>query len=121
MAALTTALGMIPLLFDAFFVAMAVTIISGLIVATLLTMVVVPVLYAICFRVTERMHVAGRRVLVKFHRIGDRARTHPARTECRKIRGGGPDEGVPGGDDAGRSARAPEGGQPSLRRECHQT
>ncbi|MBW2268024.1 MAG: efflux RND transporter permease subunit [Deltaproteobacteria bacterium] len=51
MAALTTALGMIPLLFDAFFVAMAITIIAGLAVATVLTMVVVPVLYAILFRV----------------------------------------------------------------------
>ena len=49
MAALTTALGMIPLVFDAFFVAMAVTIIFGLMIATLLTMVVVPVLYAIMF------------------------------------------------------------------------
>jgi multidrug efflux pump subunit AcrB len=53
MAALTTALGMIPLLLDAFFIAMAVTIIFGLMVATVLTMVVVPVLYAILFRVTE--------------------------------------------------------------------
>ena len=51
MAALTTALGMIPLLGDAFFVAMAVTIIAGLVVATVLTMLVVPVLYAIFFRV----------------------------------------------------------------------
>ncbi|WP_461481551.1 efflux RND transporter permease subunit [Porticoccus sp.] len=50
MAALTTALGMIPLLFDAFFSAMAVTIIAGLIFATLLTMVVVPVLYALFYR-----------------------------------------------------------------------
>ncbi len=50
MAALTTALGMIPLLVDAFFVAMAVTIIFGLVVATVLTMIVVPVLYAIFFR-----------------------------------------------------------------------
>lgn len=50
MAALTTALGMIPLVFDAFFVAMAVTIIFGLMTATILTMVVVPVLYAIFFR-----------------------------------------------------------------------
>jgi multidrug efflux pump subunit AcrB len=50
MAALTTALGMIPLLLDAFFVAMAVTIIAGLVVATALTMLVVPVLYAIFFR-----------------------------------------------------------------------
>jgi len=46
LAASTTALGMIPLLFDAFFVAMAVTIIAGLMFATLLTMIVVPVLYA---------------------------------------------------------------------------
>ncbi len=51
MAALTTALGMIPLLFDVFFVAMAVTIIFGLMVATILTMMVVPVLYAIFFRI----------------------------------------------------------------------
>ena len=51
MAALTTALGMIPLLPDAFFVAMAVTVISGLIVATVLTMLVLPVLYAILFRI----------------------------------------------------------------------
>ena len=51
MAALTTALGMIPLLTDAFFVAMAVTIIAGLMIATVLTMVFVPVLYAIIFRV----------------------------------------------------------------------
>jgi multidrug efflux pump subunit AcrB len=53
MAALTTALGMIPLLQDAFFVAMAVTIIFGLMIATMLTMVFVPVLYAIFFKVTS--------------------------------------------------------------------
>jgi multidrug efflux pump subunit AcrB len=50
MAASTTALGMLPLLADAFFVSMAVTIIFGLLFATVLTMVVVPVLYAIFFR-----------------------------------------------------------------------
>jgi multidrug efflux pump subunit AcrB len=49
MAASTTALGMIPLLMDAFFIAMAVTIIFGLMFATLLTMVIVPVLYAIFY------------------------------------------------------------------------
>ena len=49
MAAATTALGMAPLLLDAFFVAMAVTIIAGLVFATVLTMVVVPVLYAIFY------------------------------------------------------------------------
>ena len=48
---MTTALGLIPLIFDAFFVAMAVTVIFGLMVATVLTMVVVPVFYAIFFRV----------------------------------------------------------------------
>ena len=51
MAASTTILGMIPLLKDAFFVSMAVTIMFGLLVATVLTLVVVPVLYAIFFRV----------------------------------------------------------------------
>jgi multidrug efflux pump subunit AcrB len=51
MAAATTALGMIPLLLDAFFVAMAVTIIAGLLFATVLTMIVLPVLYAVFFRV----------------------------------------------------------------------
>ena len=49
MAALTTILGMIPLLGDAFFVAMAVTIMFGLGFATVLTLVVVPVLYATIF------------------------------------------------------------------------
>jgi multidrug efflux pump subunit AcrB len=51
MAASTTALGMIPLVFDAFFVSMAVTIIAGLLVATVLTMVVLPVFYSIVFNV----------------------------------------------------------------------
>ena len=50
MAALTTALGMIPLLFDAFFVSMAITIIGGLLFASVLTMIIVPVFYAILFR-----------------------------------------------------------------------
>jgi multidrug efflux pump subunit AcrB len=50
MAASTTALGMLPLLADAFFVSMAVTIIFGLLFATLLTMVVVPVLFAIFYK-----------------------------------------------------------------------
>jgi multidrug efflux pump subunit AcrB len=49
MAAVTTILGMVPLFPDAFFQAMAVTIAFGLGFATLLTMVVVPVLYAAFF------------------------------------------------------------------------
>lgn len=51
MAAVTTILGMLPLLQDAFFIAMAVTIMFGLGFATVLTLIVVPVLYAIFFRV----------------------------------------------------------------------
>jgi len=50
MAAATTILGMIPLFTDAFYIAMAVTIVGGLAVATVLTMIVVPVLYAIFFK-----------------------------------------------------------------------
>ena len=51
MAATTTILGMIPLLTDAFFVNMSITIMAGLLFATLLTLVFVPVLYAILFKV----------------------------------------------------------------------
>jgi multidrug efflux pump subunit AcrB len=51
MAAMTTVLGMLPLLQDAFFIAMAVTIMFGLGFATVLTLIVVPVLYAIFFKV----------------------------------------------------------------------
>ncbi len=51
MAALTTILGMIPLLQDAFFISMAVTIMCGLAFATLLTLIVVPVIYTIFFRI----------------------------------------------------------------------
>jgi multidrug efflux pump subunit AcrB len=53
MAASTTILGMLPLLQDAFFIAMAVTIMFGLGFATILTLIVVPVLYAIFFRIKQ--------------------------------------------------------------------
>jgi multidrug efflux pump subunit AcrB len=53
MAAATTMLGMIPLFGDAFYIAMAVTIVGGLAVATVLTMIVVPVFYAILFHAKE--------------------------------------------------------------------
>lgn len=51
LAAFTTILGMLPLLKDAFFVSMAVTIIFGIGVATVLTLFVVPVLYAAFFKI----------------------------------------------------------------------
>jgi len=50
MAALTTILGMVPLLQDVFFISMAVTIMFGLGFATVLTLIFVPVLYAIFFK-----------------------------------------------------------------------
>jgi multidrug efflux pump subunit AcrB len=53
MAAMTTVLGMIPLLTDAFFVAMAVTVMFGLAFATVLTLIVVPVLYTIVFGIKK--------------------------------------------------------------------
>lgn len=49
LAAATTILGMIPLLGDAFFVSMAVTIMGGLAFASILTLVAAPVLYDVFF------------------------------------------------------------------------
>jgi multidrug efflux pump subunit AcrB len=54
MAAITTVLGMIPLLTDVFFKGMAVTIMAGLTFATVLTLVVVPVFYLLLFNQTNR-------------------------------------------------------------------
>ena len=54
MAAITTILGMVPLLADAFFESMAVTIMFGLGFATILTLIVVPVLYAMFHRIKYR-------------------------------------------------------------------
>jgi len=56
MAAVTTILGMIPLLFDAFFEGMAVVISFGLGFATILTLIAVPVFYTLLFRVKYRPH-----------------------------------------------------------------
>lgn len=51
MAAITTMLGMIPLFSDAFFASMAVVIVFGLGVATVLTLVVLPVVYCTLMRI----------------------------------------------------------------------
>ncbi|NGN96358.1 efflux RND transporter permease subunit [Grimontia sp. S25] len=51
MAAITTVLGMLPLLPDVFFKPMAVTIMFGLGFATVLTLIVVPVLYRIFYKI----------------------------------------------------------------------
>jgi multidrug efflux pump subunit AcrB len=55
-AAITTVFGVIPLAFDPFFAAMAVTIMVGLSFATVLTLVVVPIIYTMLYRIP-----AGRR------------------------------------------------------------
>ncbi len=49
----TTVLGVTPLLWDPFFKSLAVVVIAGLSFATVLTLLVVPALYAIFFRVKE--------------------------------------------------------------------
>ena len=51
MSALTTVLGMIPLTWDLLFGPMAVTIMAGLTVSTVLTLIVIPVLTAVVYRV----------------------------------------------------------------------
>ena len=51
MASLTTILGMIPLLSDAMFGSMAAAIMGGLLFGTLITLLFIPVLYAMFFRV----------------------------------------------------------------------
>ena len=50
---LTTVLGVTPLIWDPFFKSLAVVIIFGLSFATVLTLIVVPVLYAIFFRIRQ--------------------------------------------------------------------
>ncbi len=58
MASGTTILGMIPLLTDPFYASMAATIMSGLFVATFLTLVIVPVMYTSVYRIkAEDRHV----------------------------------------------------------------
>jgi multidrug efflux pump len=61
LTALAAILGMIPLAGSVFWGPMAITIMGGLFVATILTLVVVPALYALWFRVHEHepVHVVG--------------------------------------------------------------
>jgi len=51
MAAITTILGLIPLLFDAFFSSMAVAVMFGLGFATFLTLIVLPVIYILVYKI----------------------------------------------------------------------
>ena len=54
LAAITTILGMAPLLTDAFFADMSVTIMGGLAFATVLTLIAVPVFYSLMYRISYR-------------------------------------------------------------------
>lgn len=51
MGSLTTVLGVLPLFADAFFRSMAVVLVFGLSFATLLTLIIIPVLYAVFFAI----------------------------------------------------------------------
>ncbi len=51
MASATTILGMTPLLLDVMFKSLAITIIFGLLIGTVITLLVVPVMYAVIFKV----------------------------------------------------------------------
>jgi multidrug efflux pump subunit AcrB len=50
-ASMTTILGMLPLLADSMFGSMAATIMGGLFVATLMVLVVLPVVYSLFYRI----------------------------------------------------------------------
>lgn len=53
MAAATTILGMVPLLPDAMFGGMAATIMGGLFMGTIITLLIIPVLYALFFQIKD--------------------------------------------------------------------
>ena len=55
MASLTTIVGMIPLLGDDLFGSLAVTIMSGLLIGSVITLVFIPVLFSLFF------HIKGKR------------------------------------------------------------
>jgi hypothetical protein len=69
LTALAAILGMIPLAGSIFWGPMAITIMGGLLVATALTLLVVPALYALCFRLrsdeTARWRLARDRKVLK--------------------------------------------------------
>ncbi|KAA6320070.1 hypothetical protein EZS27_030112, partial [termite gut metagenome] len=50
-ASMTTILGMIPLLSDDLFGALAVTIMGGLFVGTIITLIIIPTLYSLFFKI----------------------------------------------------------------------
>lgn len=59
LAAMTTILGMIPLVNDDMFGALAVTIMGGLFIGTLITLIILPILYSLFFRIRYRKQDAS--------------------------------------------------------------
>jgi multidrug efflux pump subunit AcrB len=55
MASFTTILGMVPLFADPMYSSMAVAVISGLLVGTIITLIFVPILYAVFYRVNTKI------------------------------------------------------------------
>ena len=60
MASLTTILGMIPLIPDALFGSLAVTIMGGLFMGTIITLIFIPVLYAVFFGLRRRATISEK-------------------------------------------------------------
>lgn len=65
LAALTTILGMIPLVNDDMFGALAVTIMGGLLIGTVITLVILPVLYSLFYRIRHPRRKKGHIVRMK--------------------------------------------------------
>ena len=53
MASLTTIVGMIPLVTDPMYSSMAITIMGGLTVGTIITLILLPLFYTAMFRITR--------------------------------------------------------------------
>ena len=64
MAALSTVLGMAPLLPDLFFQGMAVTIMAGLTIAAVITLIVTPVLYKVFFGIKEKQDTKDEQKII---------------------------------------------------------
>ena len=65
LAALTTILGMIPLVNDDMFGALAVTIMGGLLIGTIITLVILPVLYSLFYRIRHPRRKRGHIIRIK--------------------------------------------------------
>ena len=65
MAALTTVLGMVPLLTDSLFDQMAATIIGGLVAASVLSLFIMPALYMLFFRAEQQAEATAHKQITE--------------------------------------------------------